>query len=120
MPSVGASTVKIRTVVDVNALFEGPVIAALSIISVVGGTTIAWIAAQYPAYKQIMEAFGGFLLIAGFALLGYLLEETFGPPLGALADCKPASYSQQNPPDRDLSLSACAGRQMQSGAPTPN
>jgi hypothetical protein len=111
--------VKIRTVVF-DALFEGPVIGALGVISVVGGTAIAWIAARYPAYKQIMEAFGGFLLITGFALLGYLLEETFGPPLGALPDCKPGLYSQQNSPNRDrTSLSMCMGPQVQSGA-TPN
>jgi threonine/homoserine/homoserine lactone efflux protein len=55
-------------------------IAAFSVISVTVGTVFAWMAGRHARYQQAMEAFGGILLIAGFALLGYGLECVFGPP----------------------------------------
>jgi hypothetical protein len=59
---------------------EEPVIGSLSVISVVVGTAFAWIASRHARHRDAMQAFGGILLIAGFALLGYALECTFGPP----------------------------------------
>jgi hypothetical protein len=56
------------------------VIGALSVISVVVGTAAAWMAGRHPRHRDIMETFGGVLLIAGFALLGYSLECIFGRP----------------------------------------
>lgn len=55
-------------------------IAAVSIVSIVVGTTVAWIAARRPRYRGVMETLGGILLISGFALLGYSLECVFGSP----------------------------------------
>lgn len=55
-------------------------IGALSVTSVAVGTAIAWMAGRYPRHQHVMQAFGGVLLIAGFALVGYLLESIFGPP----------------------------------------
>jgi hypothetical protein len=57
---------------------EEPVIAALSVVTVTVGTAFAWIAGRHGRYQQAMEAFGGILLITGFALLGYELESVFG------------------------------------------
>lgn len=55
-------------------------IAALSVVSVVVGTSVSWIAARHPRHRAAMETFGGVLLIAGFALLGYCLECVVGRP----------------------------------------
>jgi len=55
-------------------------IGALSVISVVVGTTIACVAGRYPRHQRDLETLGGVLLIAGFALLGYSLELTLGRP----------------------------------------
>ena len=81
VPSAGASTRKIRSTVSARLSNEEPVIAALSVISVTVGTVFAWMAGRHARYQQAMEAFGGILLIAGFALLGYSLEAIFCPPL---------------------------------------
>ena len=55
-------------------------IAAASIVCVFAGTIVAWIAARHPRHREVMETFGGLLLIAGFALLGCSLECVLGPP----------------------------------------
>ena len=55
-------------------------IAAASVVSVVVGTGVAWMAARHPRHRDVMETGGGLLLIAGFALLGYSLECAFGRP----------------------------------------
>ncbi|HEY7301079.1 MAG TPA: hypothetical protein VH684_24590 [Xanthobacteraceae bacterium] len=56
-------------------------IGALSGIGVLVGTAFAWMASRRSRHQRIMKTFGGVLLIAGFALLGYSLEICFGPPL---------------------------------------
>jgi hypothetical protein len=56
------------------------VIAGLSVIGVTLGTFIACIADRHPRLKKHLETLAGFLLIAGFALLGYGLEVIFGQP----------------------------------------
>jgi hypothetical protein len=55
-------------------------IAILSVTSVLIGTAFAWMAARRPAHRKVMETFGGLLLIAGFALLGYSLDCIVGRP----------------------------------------
>jgi putative Mn2+ efflux pump MntP len=55
-------------------------IGILSVTSVVIGTALAWMAARRPAHRKVMEIFGGILLIAGFALLGYSLDCIVGRP----------------------------------------
>jgi hypothetical protein len=55
-------------------------IEALSVLSVVIGAAAAWMAGRHPQHQRIMETFGGVLLIAGFALIGYSLECVFGRP----------------------------------------
>lgn len=55
-------------------------IGVLSAMIVAVGTAFAFAAARRPRHRQIMETCGGVLLIAGFALLGYLLESIFGRP----------------------------------------
>jgi hypothetical protein len=55
-------------------------IGALSIISLVVGTAVAWIGSRHARHQEALEAFGGVLLIAGFALLGYSIECIFGRP----------------------------------------
>jgi putative Mn2+ efflux pump MntP len=55
-------------------------IGILSVTSVVIGTALAWMAARHPAHRKVMEIFGGILLIAGFALLGYSLDCIVGRP----------------------------------------
>jgi uncharacterized membrane protein len=55
-------------------------IGALSVISVLVGTAFAYMAGRHPRHQQVMETFGGVLLIAGFALLGYSLEYIFTHP----------------------------------------
>lgn len=52
----------------------------LGILGVVLGTVIAHLADRRPRHQATMETLGGLLLITGFALLGYSLELTFGPP----------------------------------------
>jgi len=41
------------------------------------GVVVAFMASRYPRHQRIMETVGGFLLIGGFGLLGYLLEFAF-------------------------------------------
>jgi len=55
-------------------------IGELSVICIVVGTAFAWMAGRYPLRREAMETFGGVLLIAGFALLGYSLEFMFCRP----------------------------------------
>jgi hypothetical protein len=54
-------------------------IGTLSVISVVAGTACAYRAGRHPQNEKAMEAFGGLLLIAGFALLGVALQSIFAP-----------------------------------------
>jgi hypothetical protein len=56
------------------------VIAGLSAISVTLGAVTACIVDRRPQQKEAMETLSGFLLIAGFALLGHGLESVFGRP----------------------------------------
>ena len=56
-------------------------IAGLAMISVIFGAALAFAADRYPRQAAIMEIVAGFLLIGGFALLGYALECVFGPLL---------------------------------------
>jgi hypothetical protein len=55
-------------------------ICALSTISLLLGTAIAYLANGYPKYQAAMESAAGFLLIGGLGLLGYGLETVFGHP----------------------------------------
>jgi hypothetical protein len=68
--------------VSIERLFpyERTMIGALGVISAVVGTALAYMAGQHPRHQQVMETFGGVLLIAGFALLGYSLEYIFTHP----------------------------------------
>jgi hypothetical protein len=52
----------------------------LSVVSVVAGAAIAYVASQYARQQEAIEAVAGALLIAGFAMLGYVLEHTLGAP----------------------------------------
>lgn len=61
-------------------------IGALSVISVLVGVAFACMAGRHRRHQQVMETFGGVLLIAGFALLGYSLESILGPPLSAVCN----------------------------------
>jgi lipopolysaccharide export LptBFGC system permease protein LptF len=49
-------------------------IAFISAITVGLGVAVACMGSRYPRRQSILETLGGFLLIAGFGLLGYLLE----------------------------------------------
>lgn len=50
-------------------------IAVVSIVSVIAGTTVAWFGARHhPRHQEVLKSLGGLLLVAGFALLGYSLE----------------------------------------------
>jgi predicted transcriptional regulator len=51
-------------------LEERFMIAAVSVISVVLGAAIAYVADRYPAHVEALETSAGVLLIGGFALLG--------------------------------------------------
>ena len=55
-------------------------IYAFCAISVALGTVVAYVADRYRRRQRLMETVSGILLIAGFALLGYLLELAFGRP----------------------------------------
>ncbi len=44
------------------------------ILLVASGVATAFTAPRHPRYQQMLETLGGFLLIAGFGLLGYLLK----------------------------------------------
>jgi|HubBroStandDraft_6_1064221.scaffolds.fasta_scaffold3858694_1 hypothetical protein len=52
----------------------------LSIVSVVAGAAIAYVACQYPRHQEAIEAVAGALLIAGFVMLGNVLEHILGAP----------------------------------------
>jgi len=56
------------------------VIAIFSLIGVVLGAFIARIADRYPRHRRHLETLAGFLLMAGFALLGFGMESVFGEP----------------------------------------
>jgi 1,4-dihydroxy-2-naphthoate octaprenyltransferase len=55
-------------------------IGAFSVIPVIVGTALAWMATRHPQHQEILQTLGGILLIAGFALLGYSLECVFCRP----------------------------------------
>jgi hypothetical protein len=55
-------------------------IGGLSLGGLMLGTVIAYMAGRYARHKDLLEAFGGVLLIAGLALLGYNLGSTFVLP----------------------------------------
>jgi hypothetical protein len=52
----------------------------LSVFSVLTGAAIAYVASQYPRHQEAIEAVAGVLLIAGFAMLGCVLEHALGAP----------------------------------------
>jgi hypothetical protein len=54
-------------------------ITAFSVISLVLGTAIAYLANSYPKYRAVMETVGGILIIGGLGLVGYALEAVLGP-----------------------------------------
>jgi membrane associated rhomboid family serine protease len=68
--------------VSIERLFqyERTMIGALGVISAVVGTAFAYMASQHPRHQQVMETFGGVLLIVGFTLLGCSLEYIFTHP----------------------------------------
>jgi hypothetical protein len=47
---------------------------ALGVVGVAVGAAFAYAASRNRRHQQVMETFGGILLIAGFALLGYSSE----------------------------------------------
>jgi hypothetical protein len=49
--------------------------------SLVLGTTIAYLASSYPEHRAVMETVGGILLIGGLGLMGFALEAVLGHPL---------------------------------------
>jgi hypothetical protein len=50
-------------------------IAGISAVgSVVLGTSMAYLANRYPAYRTYLETAGGFLIIAGFGIIGFALR----------------------------------------------
>jgi hypothetical protein len=53
----------------------------LGMAGVVLGTVIAGVADRRPRHQATMETIGGLLLMAGFALLGHSLQQSFGPPM---------------------------------------
>ena len=55
-------------------------ITGLSTISLVLGTTVAYLATGYPERQAVMETVGGILLISGLGLMGYALEAVLGRP----------------------------------------
>lgn len=57
-------------------------ITGFSAISLVLGTTIAYLANSYPPHRAVMETVGGILLLGRLGLMGYALEEVQGPPSG--------------------------------------
>jgi hypothetical protein len=55
-------------------------IAAFSTISLVLGTTIAYMAIRHREHEVVLETVGGILLIAGLGIIGYALEAVLGSP----------------------------------------
>jgi hypothetical protein len=55
-------------------------IAGFSMVCVVVGAAIAYMAESYPQHRETMETVGGLLLMGGFGLLGYALEGVIGIP----------------------------------------
>jgi hypothetical protein len=63
------------------SIFWSVMITGLSTMSLVLGTTIAYLAGSYPEHRAVMETVGGILLIGGFGLMGFALEAVLGHPL---------------------------------------
>lgn len=55
-------------------------LALLSVTAVAAGAAMAYLARLHPRHHDILEAAGGVMLLAGFALLGYSLEFALGGP----------------------------------------
>ena len=55
-------------------------ITGLSMMSLVLGATIAYLAGSYPEHRAVMETVGGILLIGGLGLMGFALEAGSGTP----------------------------------------
>jgi hypothetical protein len=55
-------------------------IGILSVSGIVAGAAIAYLARRCGRHHDTLEAVGGVLLIAGFALLGYSLDLLLGQP----------------------------------------
>ena len=56
-------------------------IIGLSAVSLVLGTTIAYLANGYSEYRAVLETVGGILLLGGLGLMGYALEAVLRSPL---------------------------------------
>lgn len=56
------------------------VIAGVSVASLAAGVAMSYCADAYPRQQDAMEAAAGVLLIAGFGLLGCLIERILGAP----------------------------------------
>ena len=52
-----------------------------SILGVLLGAVLAYLADRYPRHRPMMELVAGWLFIAGFGLLGANLASVFGPPM---------------------------------------
>src|ERR1700722_13971956 len=57
-------------------------ITGFSGISLVLGTTIAYLANSYPPHRAVVETVGGILSLSGFGLMGYALEAILWDPRG--------------------------------------
>jgi uncharacterized membrane protein YdjX (TVP38/TMEM64 family) len=62
------------------SIYWSVMITALSTISLLLGTAIAYLASGYPERQAVMETVGGILLIGGLGLMGYALEIVLGHP----------------------------------------
>jgi uncharacterized membrane protein YadS len=56
-------------------------LGGFSVLAVLLGTVLGCLANRYPRHMPTMELVAGWLLIAGFGLLGADLGIAFGPPM---------------------------------------
>jgi hypothetical protein len=63
------------------SVFWSVMITTFSVISLVLGTAIAYMANGYPKHRAVMETVGGILIIGGLGLVGYALEAVLGLPV---------------------------------------
>jgi uncharacterized membrane protein YdjX (TVP38/TMEM64 family) len=63
------------------SIFWSVMITGLSTMSLVLGTTIAYLASSYLEHRAVMETVGGILLIGGLGLMGFALKAVLGHPL---------------------------------------
>jgi hypothetical protein len=70
-----------KLILSLVSIYWSVMITALSTISLLLGTTIAYVASDYPERRAAMETMGGILLLGGLGLMGYALEAVLGCPL---------------------------------------